>query len=211
VLLLCTSNYSGSRIIRACARRRPTRRCAGAGAGAARTLVGTMTLHGASRSACRVLRDGHRAAVRLELPRRLGVVPRWRARARSCSPTPSTTRRSPTAAAGRAECFAYDHATWSTALGLRQPTARALIVTDGVFGMTATVGVAREIVRTRPRFDVRVMVDEAHGLGCRGQLRPAVASLSSRPRVDCVGSLGTPSLLRGFVDMRPRAIAQQTS
>lgn len=93
-----------------------------------------------------------------------------------------------------AEAFAYrhgdvDHLAW----GLRQADGRAaLIVTDGVFGLDGDVAPLEDVVGLARRRDVRVLVDEAHGLGVLGPGgRGAVAEAGLEGEVDVVtGSLG---------------------
>ena len=94
----------------------------------------------------------------------------------------------------RAETFVYDHCDvdhleW----GLRQAEGRgSLIVTDGVFSMDGDMAPLREIVELAQRYDARVMVDEAHGIGCVGPGgRGLVAEYGLEDEVDViVGTLG---------------------
>jgi glycine C-acetyltransferase/8-amino-7-oxononanoate synthase len=94
----------------------------------------------------------------------------------------------------RAETFVYDHCDvehleW----GLREAGGRgALIVTDGVFSMDGDVAPLEEIVELAQRYDARVMVDDAHGMGTIGPGgRGAVADAGLEDEVDVVvGTLG---------------------
>jgi glycine C-acetyltransferase/8-amino-7-oxononanoate synthase len=93
-----------------------------------------------------------------------------------------------------AETFVYDHNDMDhLEWGLRQAEGRgALIVTDGVFSMDGDVAPLKEIVELAHRYDVRTMVDEAHGTGAIGpQGRGAVAEAGLEGEVDIVvGTLG---------------------
>jgi 8-amino-7-oxononanoate synthase len=94
----------------------------------------------------------------------------------------------------RAETFVYDHCDvehleW----GLREAGGRgALIVTDGVFSMDGDIAPLEEIVELAQRYDARVMVDAAHGMGTIGPGgRGAVADAGLEDEVDIVvGTLG---------------------
>ena len=94
----------------------------------------------------------------------------------------------------RAETFVYDHCDiehleW----GLREAGGRgSLIVTDGVFSMDGDVAPLAEIVELAQRYDARVMVDDAHGVGALGPGgRGAVADAGVEDEVDVVvGTLG---------------------
>jgi glycine C-acetyltransferase/8-amino-7-oxononanoate synthase len=94
----------------------------------------------------------------------------------------------------RAETFVYDHADVEhLAWGLEQAAGRgALIVTDGVFSMDGDVAPLPEIVELAQAYDVRVVVDEAHGTGALGPGgRGAVAEAGLEDQVDIVvGTLG---------------------
>jgi glycine C-acetyltransferase/8-amino-7-oxononanoate synthase len=94
----------------------------------------------------------------------------------------------------RAETFVYDHCDidhleW----GLRKADGRgALIATDSVFSMDGDVAPLIEIVELAHRFDVRVVVDEAHATGAIGPGgRGAVAEAGLEGEIDVVvGTLG---------------------
>ena len=44
-----------------------------------------------------------------------------------------------------------------------------LVITEGVFGMTGTLGKLREIVALKERYNFRLFVDDAHGFGTMGK------------------------------------------
>jgi glycine C-acetyltransferase/8-amino-7-oxononanoate synthase len=94
----------------------------------------------------------------------------------------------------RAEVFVYDHCdTEHLEWGLEQAEGRgALIVTDSVFSLNGVVAPLEEIVELAQRHQVRVLVDEAHGIGSLGPGgRGALAELGLEDQVDVVvGSLG---------------------
>ena len=94
----------------------------------------------------------------------------------------------------RADTFVYDHLdTEHLEWGLRQAGGRdSLIVTDGVFSMDGDVAPLKEIVELAHRYDVRVMVDEAHATGVLGpEGRGSVAAAGLEGEVDVVvGTLG---------------------
>jgi 8-amino-7-oxononanoate synthase len=94
----------------------------------------------------------------------------------------------------RAETFVYRHCdTEHLEWGLRQADGRgSLIVTDSVFSMDGDVAPLEEIVELGARYDARVMVDEAHAIGCLGPGgRGAVADAGLEGEVDLVvGTLG---------------------
>ena len=166
----------------------------GVGAGASRLVSRHMTLH---RRLEERLAEFKRTESALLFGSgflaNLGVIGALAPRARSSSPTSSTTPRSSTAAGSRAETFVYDHndiehLEW----GLRSRGRGSLIVTDGVFSMDGDVAPLADIVDLARRHDVRVMVDEAHGTGCMGPGgRGAVAEAGLEQEVDViVGTLG---------------------
>src|SRR4029453_16763966 len=92
------------------------------------------------------------------------------------------------------ETFVYDHCdTDHLEWGLRQAEGRgSLIVTDGVFSMDGDVAPLERIVELARRYDVRVMVDEAHATGALGPGgRGSVAAAGLEGEVDViVGTLG---------------------
>src|SRR3954469_355032 len=94
----------------------------------------------------------------------------------------------------RAETFVYDHCDMEhLEWGLREAGGRgALIVTDGVFSMDGDIAPLEEIVELAQRYDSRVMVDDAHGMGTIGPGgRGAVADAGLEDEVDVVvGTLG---------------------
>jgi glycine C-acetyltransferase/8-amino-7-oxononanoate synthase len=94
----------------------------------------------------------------------------------------------------RAEVFVYDHGdTEHLAWGLAQAQGRgALIVTDAVFSVDGDVAPLEDIVELAQRNRVRLLVDEAHGLGSLGPGgRGALAEQGLEDQVDViVGPLG---------------------
>jgi glycine C-acetyltransferase/8-amino-7-oxononanoate synthase len=94
----------------------------------------------------------------------------------------------------RADTFVYDHLDMGhLEWGLRQAEGRgSLIVTDGVFSMDGDVAPLAEITELAQRYDVRVLVDEAHGTGALGpDGRGAVAAAGLEDEIDViVGTLG---------------------
>jgi 8-amino-7-oxononanoate synthase len=94
----------------------------------------------------------------------------------------------------KADAFVYDHGDvehleW----GLRQAEGRgSLIVTDGLFSMDGDLAPLEDIVELAQRYDVRVMVDDAHALGAMGPGgRGSVAAAGLEDEVDVVvGTLG---------------------
>jgi 8-amino-7-oxononanoate synthase len=167
----------------------------GVGAGAARMASGTMTLH---RRLEERLADftGSAAAVLFGSGSlaNLGVIP---ALARKGEVAFHDELAHPSIVDGcrlaGAEAFAYRHADPEhLAWGLHQADGRAaLIATDGVFGLDGDVAPLEEIVTLARRYDVRVLVDDAHALGVLGPGgRGAVAEAGLEDEVDVVtGSL----------------------
>ena len=198
VLLLCSNNYLGladhPRVREAAA---DAAMRYGAGSGASRLVSGNMTIHrrleeqlaefgGTDR--CVLFGSGYLASA--------GVIPTL---AREGDVVFSDALNHASSVDGcklaGAQTFVYDHADvdhleW----GLQQAEGRgSLIVTDGVFSMEGDVAPLPEIVELAQRYDARVMVDEAHGIGCVGPGgRGAVADAGLEGEVDVVvGTLGT--------------------
>ena len=163
----------------------------GAGAGASRLVSGNMTIHRRleERLADVQGRRGVRCCSAPATSPTPASSPRSRARATSSSPTRSTTPRSSTAAgSSRAETFVYDHCDvehleWGLreADGPRRADRHRRRLLDGRRRRAA----AREIVELAQRYDARVMVDEAHGIGASGPGgRGAVAEAGLEDEVD---------------------------
>ena len=51
----------------------------------------------------------------------------------------------------------------------KQNAGGILVITEGVFGMAGDQGKLREIVALKPRYDFRLLVDDAHGFGTLGK------------------------------------------
>src|SRR6185436_9570367 len=94
----------------------------------------------------------------------------------------------------RADVFVYEHGDMEhLEWGLLEAGARgALIVTDGVFSMDGDVAPLVDLAELAGRYDVRLVVDEAHGTGTMGPGgRGAVAAAGVEDGVDVVvGTLG---------------------
>ncbi|HYH58579.1 MAG TPA: 8-amino-7-oxononanoate synthase [Thermoleophilaceae bacterium] len=94
----------------------------------------------------------------------------------------------------RAETFVYDHCDMEHLEWLLQEAdgRASLIVTDGVFGTDGDVAPLVDIVELAHRYDARVMVDDAHGVGALGPGgRGSVADAGVEDEVDVVvGTLG---------------------
>jgi 8-amino-7-oxononanoate synthase len=197
VLLLCSNNYLGladhPRVREAAA---DAAMRWGAGAGASRLVSGNMTLHRRleeriaafeRREACVLFGSGYLANA--------GIVG---ALARKGEVVFSDELNHASIVDGcrlaGADTFVYDHCDpdhleW----GLRQADGRgALIVTDSVFSMDGDIAPLDDLVELARRYDVRLMVDEAHGIGCVGpDGRGAVAEAGLEDEVDVVvGTLG---------------------
>ena len=197
VLLLCSNNYLGladhPRVREAAA---DAAMRWGVGAGASRLVSGTMTIHRRleerladfkGTGACLLFGSGYLANV--------GVVS---ALARTGEVVFSDELNHASIIDGcrlaGADTFVYDHGDvehleW----GLDQAGERAsLIVTDGVFSMDGDVAPLEEIVVLAREHDVRVVVDDAHGMGAIGPGgRGAVADAGLDGEVDVIiGTLG---------------------
>ncbi len=197
VLLLCSNNYLGladhPRVREAAA---DAAMRWGVGSGASRLVSGTMTIHRRleerlaefkGSEACLLFGSGYLANA--------GIVGALAGRDEVVfSDELNHASIIDGCRLARAEVFVYDHGDvdhleW----GLSQAHGRgALIVTDGVFSMDGDVAPLAEIVELARRYDVRVMVDEAHGTGTVGPAgRGAVAEAGVGDEVDViVGTLG---------------------
>jgi len=49
-----------------------------------------------------------------------------------------------------------------------KPNSGILVITEGVFGMTSDLGKLREIVALKEKYNFRLLVDDAHGVGTMG-------------------------------------------
>jgi 8-amino-7-oxononanoate synthase len=197
VLLLCSNNYLGladhPRVRQAAA---DAAMRWGAGAGASRLVSGNMTIHrrleeriaefkGAE--TCLLFGSGYLANT--------GIVA---ALAREGDVVFSDELNHASIVDGcrlaRARTFVYDHCDMDhLEWGLREAGGRgALIVTDGVFSMDGDVAPLQRLVEIAHRYDARVMVDDAHGLGALGPGgRGSVADAGLEDDIDIVvGTLG---------------------
>jgi glycine C-acetyltransferase/8-amino-7-oxononanoate synthase len=197
VLLLCSNNYLGladhPRVREAAA---DAAMRYGVGAGASRLVSGNMTIHRRLEEqlaefkgtpGCVLFGSGYLA--------NSGVVS---ALAREGDVVLSDSLNHASIVDGcrlaRAETFVYDHCDLEhLEWGLREAGGRgSLIVTDGVFSMDGDVAPLAEIAELAQRYDARVMVDDAHGLGALGPGgRGAVAEAGLEGEIDIVvGTLG---------------------
>jgi 8-amino-7-oxononanoate synthase len=197
VLLLCSNNYLGLAdhpAVREAAAEAAMRW--GVGAGASRLVSGTMTIHRRleerlatfeRRQSALLFGSGYlaNAGVVSALARRGDVV---------FSDELNHASIVDGCRLSRADVFVYehgdlDHLEW----GLREANGRgALIVTDGVFSMDGDVAPLAGLAELAERWDVRLVVDEAHGTGTLGDGgRGAVAEAGVEDGVDAiVGTLG---------------------
>ena len=198
VLLLCSDNHLGladhPRVREAAA---DAAMRWGAGAGAARSGAGTMTLHRRleerlaaflGTEASLLFGSGYLAT--------LGVIPALAERGEIVfSDALNHASVVDGCRLSDAETFVYDHGDVDhLAWGLRNADGRAaLIVTEGVFALDGDTAPLEAIVSLAHRYDVRVLVGEAHALGTIGpDGRGAVAAAGLRGQVDVItGSLGT--------------------
>ena len=197
VLLLCSNNYLGladhPRVRQAAA---DAAMRYGVGAGASRLVSGNMTIHRRLEEqiadfkgtpACVLFGSGYLANA--------GVVS---ALAREGDVVLSDALNHASIVDGcrlaRAQTFVYDHCDLEhLEWGLQEANGRgSLIVTDGVFSMDGDVAPLPEIVELAQRYDARVMVDDAHGVGALGPGgRGSVAAAGLEQEVDVVvGTLG---------------------
>jgi glycine C-acetyltransferase/8-amino-7-oxononanoate synthase len=197
VVLLCSNNYLGLADhprVRTAAAEAAMRW--GVGTGASRLVSGTMTIHRRleerlaafeGRESALVFGSGYLANV--------GVVA---ALARPGDIVFSDALNHASIIDGcrlsRAEVFVYHHRDVEhLAWGLSQAEHRgALIVTDSVFSMDGDIAPLQQIVELAERYQVRVMVDEAHATGALGPGgRGALAEAGLEEHVDViVGTLG---------------------
>lgn len=197
VLLLCSNNYLGLAdhpAVREAAADAAMRW--GVGAGGSRLVSGTMTIH--QRLEARLAAFERRQAALLFGSGYLANVGVVSALARAGDVVFSDELNHASIVDGcrlsRADVFIYEHGDvehleW----GLREAEGRgALIVTDGVFSMDGDVAPLPELVELAQRYDVRLVVDEAHGTGTLGPGgRGAVAEAGCEDGVDViVGTLG---------------------
>ncbi|MEA2355996.1 MAG: 8-amino-7-oxononanoate synthase [Solirubrobacteraceae bacterium] len=197
VLLLCSNNYLGLADhprVREAAAEAAMRW--GVGAGASRLVSGTMTIHRRLEDrlsaferteACLLFGSGYMANI--------GVISALAGRDEVVfSDALNHASIVDGCRLARADTFVYDHCdTEHLAWGLRQADRRgALIVTDSVFSMDGDVAPLAELVELARRFDVRLVVDEAHATGALGPGgRGAVAAAGLEGEVDViVGTLG---------------------
>jgi glycine C-acetyltransferase/8-amino-7-oxononanoate synthase len=197
VLLLCSNNYLGladhPRVREAAA---DAAMRWGVGAGASRLVSGTMTIHRrleerladfeGSRS-CLLFGSGYLANI--------GVIGALAGRDEVVfSDKLNHASIIDGCRLARAETFVYEHCDLDhLAWGLRQAEGRgALIVTDSIFSMDGDVAPLAELVELAHRYDVRVVVDEAHAMGAIGPGgRGAVAEAGLEAEIDVVvGTLG---------------------
>jgi 8-amino-7-oxononanoate synthase len=197
VLLLCSNNYLGLAdhpSMREAAAEAAMRY--GAGAGASRLISGNMTIH---RRLEERLAEFHRSEACLLLGSgyltNVGLVSTLAGEGDVIfSDALNHASIVDGCRLARAETFVYQHSdTEQLEWGLRQADGRgALIVTDGLFSMDGDVARLEEIVDLASRYDARVMVDEAHGIGTIGPSgRGTVAAAGLEDEVDViVGTLG---------------------
>ena len=200
VLLLCSNNYLGladhPRVREAAA---DAAMRWGAGAGASRLVSGTMRIH---RRLEERLAEFKRAEAALLFGSgylaNLGVVSAL-AQAGPANPVVFSDALNHASIVdgcrlARAEVFVYRHCDAEhLAWGLRKHGDRAaVVVTDSVFSMDGDVAPLEEIVELAHDHGARVVVDEAHGVGCTGPGgRGAVHEAGLEHEVDVVvGTLG---------------------
>ena len=196
VLLLCSNNYLGLADhprVREAAAEAAMRY--GAGAGASRLVSGTMRIHRRLEERLAEFKGSERAL--LFGSGYLANVGTIQALAQPGEVVFSDALNHASIVDGcrlaGAETFVYDHADLDhLAWGLEQAEGRgSLIVTDGVFSMDGDIAPLEGIVELAREHDVRVMVDDAHGMGTIGPGgRGAVAAAGLEDEVDVlVGTL----------------------
>jgi 8-amino-7-oxononanoate synthase len=197
VLLLCSNNYLGladhPRVRQAAA---DAAMRWGVGAGASRLVSGNMTIHRRLEERLAAFKGSETAVLfGSGYLANAGIVS---ALAREGEVVFSDELNHASIVDGcrlaRAETFVYKHGDVDhLAHGLRQAGGRAaLIVTDGVFSMDGDIAPLEDIVELARRHDVRVAVDDAHGMGAIGPGgRGSVAEAGLEGEVDVViGTLG---------------------
>jgi len=196
VLLLCSNNYLGLADhprVREAAAEAAMRY--GAGAGASRLVSGTMRIHRRLEERLAEFKGSERAL--LFGSGYLANVGTVQALARPGEVVFSDALNHASIVDGcrlaGAETFVYNHADLDhLAWGLQQAEGRgSLIVTDGVFSMDGDIAPLEGIVELAREHDVRVMVDDAHGMGTLGPGgRGTVAAAGLEDEVDVlVGTL----------------------
>ncbi len=196
VLLLCSNNYLGLADhprVREAAAEAAMRY--GAGAGASRLVSGTMRIHRRLEERLAEFKGSERAL--LFGSGYLANVGTIQALARPGEVVFSDALNHASIVDGcrlaGAETFVYDHTDLDhLAWGLEQAEGRgSLIVTDGVFSMDGDVAPLEGIVELAREHDVRVMVDDAHGMGTLGPGgRGTVAAAGLEEEIDVlVGTL----------------------
>ena len=196
VLLLCSNNYLGLADhprVREAAAEAAMRY--GAGAGASRLVSGTMRIHRRLEERLAEFKGSERAL--LFGSGYLANVGTIQALAQPGEVVFSDALNHASIVDGcrlaGAETFVYDHADLDhLAWGLVQAEGRgSLIVTDGVFSMDGDIAPLEGIVELAREHDVRVMVDDAHGMGTIGPGgRGAAAAAGLEDEVDVlVGTL----------------------
>src|SRR3954470_23614490 len=197
VLLLCSNNYLGladhPRVREAAA---DAAMRWGVGAGASRLVSGTMTIHRRLEDALAAFKDREAALVYGSgYLANVGVVTALAGKGEVVfSDELNHASIIDGCRLSQAETFVYrhndvDHLAWA----LERAFGRgALIVTDSVFSMDGDVAPLAELVELARRHRVRLVVDEAHGVGCLGPGgRGAVHEAGLDGEVDVViGTLG---------------------
>ena len=197
VLLLCSNNYLGladhPRVREAAA---DAAMRWGVGAGSSRTACGTMTVHRrleerlaafSGTGAALLFGSGYLANLGAvsALAEAGGVV--------LCDEL-SHASLADGCALARADAYLYRHGDMDhLATLLREATGRpTLVVTDSVFATDGDVAPLEDLVGLCQRHGARLLVDEAHGIGCLGPAgRGAVAEAGLEGEVDVVvGTLG---------------------
>jgi len=197
VLLLCSNNYLGladhPRVRRAAA---AAAERFGAGAGASRLISGNMTLHArleegladfAGAESALLFGSGYLANI--------GVITTLAGEGQVVfSDELNHASIVDGCRLARARTFVYrhrdlEHLEWALE---RAGEHAALIVTDGVFSMDGDVAPLAELHELAHRHGVRLMVDDAHGLGALGPGgRGSIAAAGLAGKVDVqVGTLG---------------------